>query len=122
MDGWRVLGGGEFYRRALAVNAAGNNRVSGQSRPEGYHGSFQPSGGPAGSLKCSLLAREHAGEVARYYYVDTRGEHHFQVFCQACVTVAWTRQVAGETLAARPGIWRAEHDQGPAQLELDGEA
>ena len=99
MDGWRALTGEEFYRRALAINAAGNNQASGHGRRENHLHSFQPASRPAVAPRCSLLNPGHAGEVGRYRWTDGTGEYHFGVFCAAHVAAGW------EPISADAVMW-----------------
>lgn len=98
---------GAFYAHALEANEQGNNRGRVQARPRVHGRSFQPPGGPERARACSLLGRQHRGEVALWWWVSSEGLCHWQMFCQGCVPAGWRPAGPGDQIGRRPRGWRA---------------
>jgi hypothetical protein len=106
-----AVAGDDFYRRALEENEAGNNRGRAHNRPRRHAWSFERPTSPAKPAACSLTTPQHEGEVDWYWYIDGRGEGHWQTFCEGCVPLRWVRAEPGDHVGRRPVAWREAADK-----------
>ena len=111
----------EFYWRALDDNEAGNNHARAQQRPRRHAWSFERPAGPARPLACSLQRREHRGKVVCWWYIDSKGEAYFQVFCEGCAPRHWERLDSAELAGRLPRSWRKAALEASERSILDEE-
>ncbi len=117
-----AVAGDDFYRRAVEENEAGNNRGRAHNRPRRHGWSFERPVTPARPPACTLTGRQHKGAVDWYWYIDSRGEGHWQTFCEGCAPPRWVRAEPGDHVGHRPAGWREAADKAARRSILGEEA